>query len=94
MQCMCEDTAQKEVTIDIVQFVEYDQRAHRLNTLVTFSFWVQSTFDTLSYWKNTWLTYFRQPKSRKSTHVVSAHDVDCSSTPQSTFNTIYRVKNE
>ena len=24
-------------------FVEYDQRAHRLNTLVTFSFWVKST---------------------------------------------------
>ena len=23
-------------------FVEYDQRAHRLNTLMTFSFWVQS----------------------------------------------------
>lgn len=24
-------------------FVEYDQRAHRLNTLITFSFWVQNT---------------------------------------------------
>ena len=24
-------------------FVEYDQRAHRLNPLITFSFWVQST---------------------------------------------------
>jgi len=26
-----------------VQFVEYDQRAHRLNTLASFSFWVSST---------------------------------------------------
>ncbi|KAL9620808.1 MAG: hypothetical protein Q9160_004708 [Pyrenula sp. 1 TL-2023] len=25
-------------------FLEYDQRAHRLNTLATFSFWVQNTF--------------------------------------------------
>jgi len=24
------------------KFVEYDQRAHRLNTLVSFSFWVSS----------------------------------------------------
>lgn len=32
----------KEVATDVIQFVEYDQRAHRLNTLVTFSFWVQS----------------------------------------------------
>jgi hypothetical protein len=25
-----------------VKFVEYDQRAHRLNTLASFSFWVSS----------------------------------------------------
>lgn len=31
-----------EGATDCVQFVEYDQRAHRLSTLVTFSFWVQS----------------------------------------------------
>jgi len=43
-----ENAARKEVTTDTAQFVEYDQRAHRLNTLVAFSFWVQSTFDTLS----------------------------------------------
>lgn len=29
-------------------FVEYDQRAHRLATLATFSFWVQNTSKTLS----------------------------------------------
>lgn len=29
-------------------FVEYDQRAHRLNTLATFSFWVQSSQKTVS----------------------------------------------
>jgi len=27
---------------DELQFVEYDQRAHRLNTLASFSFWVSS----------------------------------------------------
>lgn len=29
-------------------FVEYDQRAHRLETLATFSFWIQNTSRTLS----------------------------------------------
>jgi Arf-GAP with SH3 domain, ANK repeat and PH domain-containing protein len=29
-------------------FVEYDQRAHRLNTLATFAFWVQNTRNTAS----------------------------------------------
>ena len=28
---------------DSMQFVEYDQRAHRLETLASFTFWVQST---------------------------------------------------
>lgn len=27
---------------DSFQFVEYDQRAHRLNTLASFTFWVSS----------------------------------------------------
>ncbi|KAI9821578.1 MAG: hypothetical protein M1832_003252 [Thelocarpon impressellum] len=35
---LCEDCA------DPLQFLEYDQRAHRLNTLTSFSFWVQSGF--------------------------------------------------
>jgi hypothetical protein len=29
---------------DSIQFVEYDQRAHRLETLANFAFWVQSRF--------------------------------------------------
>jgi len=31
-----------KLAADRLQFVEYDQRAHRLSTLLTFSFWVQS----------------------------------------------------
>ena len=31
-----------------VKFVEYDQRAHRLNTLASFSFWVASKVSLLS----------------------------------------------
>lgn len=31
---------------DMKQFVEYDQRAHKLNTLATFSFWVNGTLRT------------------------------------------------
>lgn len=32
---------------DCVQFVEYDQRAHRLVTLASFSFWVSSRLTLL-----------------------------------------------
>lgn len=31
-----------EKLLTICQFVEYDPRAHRLDTLATFAFWVQS----------------------------------------------------
>lgn len=39
-------------------FVEYDQRAHRLNTLVRFSFWVHSMFSTrdMALVQHKWLT--------------------------------------
>jgi Arf-GAP/SH3 domain/ANK repeat/PH domain-containing protein len=29
----------------MIKFVEYDQRAHKLETLASFAFWVQSTYD-------------------------------------------------
>lgn len=29
---------------NMLQFVEYDQRAHKLSTLAQFSFWIQSGF--------------------------------------------------
>ena len=32
----------KSIIADVLKFVEYDQRAHRLNTLASFSFWVSS----------------------------------------------------
>ncbi|CAG8960844.1 hypothetical protein HYFRA_00002381 [Hymenoscyphus fraxineus] len=48
-------------------FVEYDQRAHRLNTLASFSFWVSSsTFSTPSQWDITKFQsdqYLSQPSS-------------------------------
>jgi len=31
------------------KFVEYDQRAHKLETLANFAFWVQSKLDILQY---------------------------------------------
>jgi hypothetical protein len=35
--------------LTVVKFVEYDQRAHRLNPLATFSFWVSSKVFYQSY---------------------------------------------
>jgi hypothetical protein len=34
-------------TADTLKFVEYDQRAHRLETLASFTFWVQSSYPAL-----------------------------------------------
>jgi hypothetical protein len=36
------DVSQGRELANSVKFVEYDQRAHRLNTLASFSFWVSS----------------------------------------------------
>ena len=38
---------------DNIQFVEYDQRAHRLETLANFAFWVQNTAKTIQSPKTT-----------------------------------------
>jgi hypothetical protein len=35
---------------DSVKFVEYDQRAHKLETLANFAFWVQSRYFSYSKW--------------------------------------------
>lgn len=45
LQCMAsvsEDVGCRELIPVIAQFVEYDQRAHKLQTLAQFSFWVPS----------------------------------------------------
>lgn len=35
------------LTLRLPQFVEYDQRAHRLHTLASFSFWVTSMYSVM-----------------------------------------------
>ncbi|KAG0650656.1 csx2 [Hyphodiscus hymeniophilus] len=50
-------------------FVEYDQRAHRLNTLASFSFWVSSEFPPMSFFAPSLISnkdyqqYLSQPSS-------------------------------
>ena len=39
----CRPILFSSATTDKMKFVEYDQRAHRLETLASFAFWVQST---------------------------------------------------
>ena len=42
LQCTAVSLSLLRVLIPVAQFVEYDQRAHKLQTLAKFSFWVPS----------------------------------------------------
>lgn len=48
-----------ETLLTCLQFVEYDQRNHRLHTLASFSFWVSSTYSVYHGDRNHVLTVYR-----------------------------------
>ncbi len=62
-----------------LKFVEYDQRAHRLNTLASFSFFVASELDPYPSPRN-YITHIQQIPLRFS--AIPAPRLPLSSTPR------------
>lgn len=59
LQCKLSRRCGKLYHLTRLQFVEYDQRAHKLSPLVQFSFWVQSMYSLDSFCLDASLQYCR-----------------------------------
>lgn len=79
--------------LTVCQFVQYDQRAHELQTLARFSFWVQSRSDKLSHCGQS-LTYRRYIPLQQPTEFPSSLPTDRSSKSPRCFLSVCRVQNK